>query len=224
MDDEPGAMQDIIVVGASAGGVDALMRFADGVPRGAPVVTLIVLHFPRLGDSNLPGILRRQGHPFVWHARDGQPLRTGEMVVGPPGLHLVVESARARLLADRKPIGPCPAIDPLFRTAAWSFGSRVAAVVLSGVCDDGSAGAAAVAAAGGAVFVQDPADARFPGMPRSALAAVDRAAVGSAGELGARLGGVVAPRAGRRRRVIARHPLLWATVSWHGQRERPRQR
>jgi two-component system chemotaxis response regulator CheB len=160
---------DIIVVGASAGGVEALSRLAGDLPRDLRAAVLVVLHVSR-GRSLLPEILTRSGRLRAFHPDDGESLEYGRIYVAPPDRHLIVEPGRVRVVQTASENGVRPAVDPLFRSAARAYGSRVIAVVLTGALDDGTAGIAAVKAAGGTTVVQDPEEALAPGMPRSAIA------------------------------------------------------
>jgi two-component system chemotaxis response regulator CheB len=160
---------DLIVVGASAGGVEALAELVRGLPRNVPAAICIVLHLPADSTSLLPQILGRAGALPSAHARDGDLLRHAHIYVAPPDSHLVVGPGRLRLVAGPRENGHRPSIDVLFRTAAQVYGPRVIGVVLSGTLDDGTAGLLAIKRRGGLAIVQQPADARYPGMPQSAL-------------------------------------------------------
>jgi two-component system, chemotaxis family, protein-glutamate methylesterase/glutaminase len=181
------AHRDVVVVGASAGGVEALRAMAAGLPAGLPAAVLVVLHVPRDAPSSLPRILDRSGPLPARAAFDGEPLVPGRIYVAPPDRHLLVIGDRLRLSRGPSENGHRPAVDPLFRSAARAAGPRTIAVMLSGNRDDGAVGAEAVAAAGGVVVVQKPEDALNPSMPRAVMARVEPDHVTDAAGLGALL-------------------------------------
>ena len=164
---------DIIVIGASAGGVEALTRLVKALPSDLPAAIFVVLHVPAHGTSLMPNILNRCGTLRAWHPEDGAPIQQGQIYVAPPNYHLLVKRGYVHLARGPKENGHRPAVDPLFRTAAQHYGRRVIGVVLSGNLDDGTAGLAAVKSRGGIAIAQNPDEALFSGMPRSAIENVD---------------------------------------------------
>jgi two-component system chemotaxis response regulator CheB len=165
--------RDVIVVGASAGGVEALRELVGGFPPDLPAALFVVLHIPPSASSALPTILDRAGSLRAVQAHDGEPIRQGTVYVAPPDRHLLVQDGLVRLSRGARENGSRPAVDPLFRSAARSYGPRVVGVILSGTLDDGTAGLQMVKAHGGLAVVQNPNDALFGGMPASAIENVE---------------------------------------------------
>jgi two-component system chemotaxis response regulator CheB len=198
--DEP---DRLVVVGASAGGVDAMRAFTAALPHDLDAAVAMVLHLPPDGHSALPRILSRATPLRVAQAQDGVTLRAGAIVVAPPGRHLLVQDGRVRLSAGPRENGHRPAVNPLFRTAADHWGPSAVGVVLSGVLDDGARGAALLKRAGGRVLVQDPARAAYAGMPRAAMEATEVDGIGDPAEL-ARLAAGMPLRAPGARTPIAK--------------------
>lgn len=164
---------NIIVVGASAGGVEAVSRIAAGLPPDFPAAIFVVVHIPPQATSVLPQIVGRAGPLPASHAVDGEPIRPGHIYIAPPDFHLLLERDRMRVVRGPRENRHRPAVDPMFRSAALYHGSRVIGVVLTGTLDDGTAGLAAVKQRGGIAVAQDPEDAVYPGMPSSAVERVD---------------------------------------------------
>jgi two-component system, chemotaxis family, protein-glutamate methylesterase/glutaminase len=166
-DPRPGS---VVVIGASAGGVEALTSIAAGLPGDLDAPVLVVLHVPPSSPSALPQILTRAGALSAVHPENGDHLEPGRIYVAPPDVHLIVQDGVARIVRGPRENLARPAIDPLFRSAAVAYGPSVIAVVLSGTRADGAAGANAVSARGGVVIVQDPGEAAFAEMPLKAIA------------------------------------------------------
>jgi two-component system, chemotaxis family, protein-glutamate methylesterase/glutaminase len=164
--------RDLVVIGASAGGVEVLTRVVKGLPKDLKAAICIVLHVAPGSPSMLAHILSRAGSLPCRPARDGERLRRGVILVAPPDHHLAIEDGHARLTVGPRVNGHRPAIDVLFRSAAAALDTRVVGVVLSGTRDDGSAGLAVIKASGGATIVQEPNEAMYAGMPASAIASV----------------------------------------------------
>jgi len=164
---------DVIAVGASAGGVEALRTIVADLPADLPAAIFVVLHVPAVAFSVLPAILERAGDLPAGHAEDGAEIERGRIYVAPPDHHVLIQPGFVQVNRGPKENGYRPAIDPMFRTAARAYGSRVVGVILSGVLDDGTAGLAAVKSHGGRAIVQDPEDALYPMMPQSALEAAE---------------------------------------------------
>jgi two-component system, chemotaxis family, protein-glutamate methylesterase/glutaminase len=186
-----GGRRDLVVVGASAGGVAVLMRLVKDLPTDLRAAVCVVLHIAPGSPSMLAHILGRATKLSCHTARDGEALREGVVLVAPPDHHLVIEDGHARLTAGPRENGHRPAIDVLFRSAARALDSRVVGVVLSGTRDDGTAGLAAIKSRGGGAIVQDPADAMYAGMPASAIAGVSVDAVVPAALLGSTIAEMV---------------------------------
>ncbi len=164
-----GQHRDVVAMGASAGGVEALRAVVGGLPPDYPGSILVVLHLPRDAPSALPAILTRSGPLRACAAVDGDELAPGRIYVAPNDHHMILLDGHLRLTRGPAENGHRPAIDPLFRSVARAYGRRAIGVVLSGSRDDGTAGLGTIAARGGTTVVQDPADALYPWMPRSAL-------------------------------------------------------
>jgi two-component system chemotaxis response regulator CheB len=161
--------RDIIVIGASAGGVDALRQVASGLPSDLHAAVFVVIHLLPEADSMLPAILARAGPLPAKHPKDGEKIQPGIVYVAPPNLHLILLDGHVRLSHGPRQNRHRPSVDTLFRSAAYSYGPRVIGAVLTGSLADGAAGLRSIQGRGGATIVQDPDEAQFPGMPRAAL-------------------------------------------------------
>jgi two-component system, chemotaxis family, protein-glutamate methylesterase/glutaminase len=163
------AKREIVVIGGSAGSIKALKEILQRLPSDFSASILVVIHladdFPGFLDTNLA----RWSPLPVSHPEDREQIRRGHVYVARPNFHLTVEDGVMRMQRGPRENRHRPAIDPLFRTAARTYGSRVIGIVLSGLDDDGSAGLYAVKQRGGLAIVQDPREAEFDVMPRRAL-------------------------------------------------------
>ena len=177
------ARRDIVVVGGSAGGIEALTALVRGLLPDFPAALFVVVHIPPYSVSHLPQILSRAGALPAVHATDGEPIEPGRIYVAPPDRHLLVRRGWVELTRGPRENHSRPAVDPLFRSAARAYGSRVIGVVLSGSLYDGSLGLMAVKTRGGLAIVQDPREAAVEGMPRSALRLVEADHVLAAAEI-----------------------------------------
>jgi two-component system, chemotaxis family, protein-glutamate methylesterase/glutaminase len=183
----PARAARIVVVGASAGGVEALMAMVRGLSRDARLPVLVVLHMPAGASSRLPEILSRAGPMPARFAEHGAQPEAGVIHVARPDRHLTISGERMALLDGPRENGFRPAIDPLFRSAARALGPRAVGVILSGAMDDGVAGLAAIKAVGGTTIVQDPADAMVGSLPEAALEVLTPDHVLAAAAMGPRL-------------------------------------
>ncbi len=161
--------QRIIVIGASAGGLEAIKTLVKGLPPDLNASLFIVWHMSSEVRGILPQLLNRVSQLPAQHATDGEKFKPGHVYVAPPDHHLLLEEGRMRLTHGPKENRFRPAIDPLFRSAAWVYGSRVIGIILTGALDDGTAGLWQVKSRGGIAVVQDPHDAEVSSMPASAL-------------------------------------------------------
>ena len=163
------ATRDIIVIGASAGGVQALSTLVADLSPELPAAVFVVLHVSSNVPSLLPDILARQTSLAVAHAVEGEPIINGKVYVAPPDHHLLIENRRVNVVHGPKENLHRPSIDALFRSAARWAGPRVIGVVLTGARDDGTVGMHGIKRRGGIGIVQDPFEAPFPSMPLSVL-------------------------------------------------------
>ncbi len=162
-------MRDIVVIGASAGGVEALKQIAANLSPETDAAIFVVVHVSPNSSGLLPNILNRCSGVPAQQASDGERIEHGKIYVAVPDHHMLLEDGVVRILRGPRHNRHRPAIDLLFRTAARNFGERVIGVVLTGFQDDGSSGLLAIKNAGGLAIVQHPEDAEVESMPRSAL-------------------------------------------------------
>jgi len=163
------ATRDTIVIGASAGGVQALYKLVSALPANLRAAVFIVLHIPSNVPSLLPEILSRESRLTVAHAIDGELIQKGRVYIAPPDRHLLIEDSHIKLVHGPKENFHRPSIDALFRSAARWAGPRVIGTVLTGARHDGAIGMRAIKQRGGIAIVQDPLEAPFPSMPLSVM-------------------------------------------------------
>src|SRR5262249_11318339 len=164
------AGHDIVVIGGSAGAIEAMKQICEGLPADFPAAVFLVIHISPTSRSVMPDLLSRAGHMPARHPKDGEAIKRGTIYVAPPDMHLLVQPGHVIFRHGPHENRTRPAIDPLFRSAAVAYRSRVVGVVLSGLLDDGSAGLIAIKSCGGLAIIQEPDDAMWPEMPRNALA------------------------------------------------------
>jgi len=161
--------RDIVAIGASAGGVEALVFLAKHLPRDLQATILVTIHLPSLGISPLDAMLARAGGLKASFAEHGRSIDRGQIILAPPGHHLLVEKDKLFLGTGPRENNARPAIDPMFRSVAVSCGHRSIGVILTGAQGDGASGLWALAQAGAMTVVQDPNDAAVADMPQAAL-------------------------------------------------------
>jgi len=167
------ARRDIVCIGASAGGLEALRTIAAGLPSSLQAAVFVVLHIPADKPSYLPQILSHSGGMEAVAPDDGEPVLYGRIYVAPPDRHLLLEDRRITLSHGPKENRARPAIDVLFRSAALTYGPRVIGIELTGRLDDGTAGLWAIKHFGGIAVVQSPEQAPFPSMPMHSIRQVE---------------------------------------------------
>ncbi len=186
---------DIIVIGGSAGALNALQTIVSKLPHDIAAAIFVVIHVSATRESLLPNILTRAGRLPAMHPSDHEPIENGQIYIAPPDRHLIIENRHVNVVHGPKENRARPALDPLFRSAALNYGSRVIGVVLSGSLDDGTAGLRAIKKMGGLALVQDPMSANYPAMPQSAIDNTEVDYIGTPEEIAARLRALVAERA-----------------------------
>ncbi len=164
-----GAPHRVVVIGASAGGVEAVRKLLSYLPADFAAPVFVVLHIPPYSKSYLPDIFDRAGPLPAAHAQDGEAISAGRVYVAPPDHHLLLEAGRVLVKKGPKENRFRPSVDALFRSAAYTYGPRVVGVVLSGTLDDGTSGLWTVGRLGGLTMVQRPQEAGYEEMPLNAI-------------------------------------------------------
>jgi two-component system chemotaxis response regulator CheB len=177
--------RDIVVIGASAGGVSALERLVMTMPKDYQGSVFIVMHTPPFSPSKLPEILSRAGELEAIHPGEEEEIAAGKIYIAPPDHHMLIEGNKVVVRKGPKENRFRPSIDALFRSAAYEFGKRVIGVILTGALDDGTSGLWTIKRLGGIVISQNPAEATFPEMPQSAIEYVETDYVVKVTEIGA---------------------------------------
>ena len=206
------ARKDIIVIGGSAGSSGVLKRLLADLPRELPASVFVSTHIPAHSPSLLAEILAGGAALPVAQAIDGQPIERGRVYVAAPDRHMLLIDSTVRLGAGPRENMVRPSIDPLFRSAALSYGSRTVGVVLSGMLNDGASGLNAIKSVGGTAVVQHPLDAEADQMPLAALEATDVDHVAPAADLGRLLSAIADSEAGPLR-TAPEHLLLEVEIA-----------
>ncbi len=165
--------RDIVTIGASRGGIEALMKLLPKLPEDFPASIFVTIHTMPVGDGLLPDVLGSISSLPVKSPQDQEEIRPGVVYVASPNLHLIVRRGHIRNRFLPKENGTRPSIDPMFRSAAHAYSRRVIGVLLSGDLDDGTAGLGVIKDEGGLTIVQDPKSAAHPDMPLSAINTID---------------------------------------------------
>jgi len=163
------ATRNIIVIGASLGGVEAFKKLVAGLPADMGASIFLVWHMSPHVEGILPRVLGEIASLPVAHAEHGELILPNHIYVAPPDRHLLVDATHIHVTRGPRENRFRPAIDPLFRSAAYAFGSRVIGVILTGALDDGTAGLWSIKRCGGVAIAQDPEDADMPSMPKNAI-------------------------------------------------------
>jgi len=181
----------IIVIGASAGGIEAIKQVIAALPKDLEASIFIVWHMALEVRSILPDVLNALQVLPAAHAIDGETITQGRIYVAPPDHHLILEKDVVRISRGPRENRFRPAVDPLFRSAAFAYGASVIGVILSGALDDGAAGLWAIKQCGGLAVIQDPQDAEVSSMPQKAAEAVKADHIVPASQMGGLLGRLV---------------------------------
>lgn len=195
------AKRDIIVVGASAGGITALTDMLKSIEKNFKATIFVVLHLPASSPSALPAILTRAGVLKAYHPVDGDLIKEGVVYVAPPDHHLILDGNRVLVKKGPKENNFRPSIDALFRSAAYVYGPRVIGIVLSGLLNDGTSGLWTVKRLGGTTIIQEPEEADYPNMPLNVLEYVKVDHAISASAMGPLLKGLTTKRAAKKPKI-----------------------
>ena len=200
--------RDIVCIGASAGGINALIDFLGALPE-VPAALFVVVHTSPQGGGLLAEVLSRAGSWRTSYARDGEAIEHGRIYVAPADHHLLVKRNQVRTVRGPRENRFRPAIDPLFRTASHAYGARVIGIVLSGGLDDGTHGLELIKRHGGIAIAQDPEEAISPSMPLSAIQNVEVDYILRSAAIAARLPQLVAHQ------VDEAEPVALARQEYH---------
>lgn len=189
--------RNIIVIGASAGGVSALAQLVKTIPKNFPGSIFIVMHLPAFSPSKLPEILSRAGKLEAVHPGENEKIEKGKIYIAPPDHHMIIEGNSVLVRKGPKENRFRPSIDALFRSAAYVWKKQVIGVVLTGSLDDGTSGLWTIKRLGGVAICQDPEEAAFPEMPKSVMEYVKTDYILKVAEMGAILTRMVSEKAER---------------------------
>ena len=195
---------DIIVIGASAGGVTALKELAESLPEGFEGSLFVVLHMPAYSETKLAEILNKAGKLKAVNPRDGETIKPGRIYVAQNDFHLLIENDKVLVKKGPKENRFRPSIDALFRSAAASYGSRVVGIVLSGIMNDGTSGLWSIKRQGGLAVIQSPGDAEHPQMPENVLEYVKVDHIVAASQMGALLTQLIEKKTKHKTRISAK--------------------
>lgn len=202
------AKRDIIVVGASAGGFNALNDFLGSLPKDFKGSIFVVVHIPGDVPSSLPDILSRAGSLKARHPKHGETVRPGMVYVAPPDHHMLLEGKEILVTKGPKENRFRPSIDALFRSAAYVYRERVVGIILSGMLNDGTSGLWSVKRLGGLAIVQSPEDAQYDSMPINAMQYVKADYTLSARDIGSKLAEILSRKAAPKRKISKKEKEL----------------
>lgn len=177
------ANRDIVVIGASAGGIPTLIQLVKNLPAGFPGSLFIVQHLAPYFKSELAAILNKAGPLNTAFAQDGETVQHGHIYIAPPDHHLLVEADTVHVVRGPKENRFRPSVDALFRSAAYNYGARVVGIVLTGALDDGTSGLWSIKRQGGITVIQDPAESFCADMPNNVLSHVEVDHILTVGEM-----------------------------------------